>query len=224
MQATYAEYTNLFNPSEGVIVAANNESPQTVLDNASASGKDSSNESLDPPPLNHWSDVVYLTYKHECESAGKNVRDLRYIMHARSSNKLTRAALLNLLDLGQGETGRSYPTWPHRKVFTAASREGSVLLATPNGIGVAFMLIGHKRELGHKRVKSVTVYVDAVHASVERNRQFPTIIYELEDAGRGGGGSGGGGGRFSMQDKGGISKPRKGKPGGSGGGSARVHG
>lgn len=42
--------------------------------------------------------------------------------------------------------------------FNATSLEGQALIGTPNGIGVAYLFIQHKRKLGHKMISAVTIF------------------------------------------------------------------
>lgn len=91
---------------------------------------------------------------------------------------------------------------------------GQALLGTPNGEGVAWLLINHKSVWGRKRVKSVAVYLDPESATIEDEQyQYSSLLFELEDVGSGeessgvagsvaGGSSGSGGGPKSGKGKG----------------------
>jgi hypothetical protein len=47
--------------------------------------------------------------------------------------------------------------WPGLS-YEASSDEGQALLRSPNGLGVAMLLIQHKKQLGHKTVEKIMVF------------------------------------------------------------------
>jgi hypothetical protein len=51
----------------------------------------------------------------------------------------------------------TYDKWPG-VTFSMESEEGKAILGTPNGCGVAFMLIQHGKALGEKRIEKVTLF------------------------------------------------------------------
>lgn len=53
--------------------------------------------------------------------------------------------------------GRDASPWPGHS-YDSASEESQALQGTPNGSSIAYMLIQHRRELGHKNVEKITVF------------------------------------------------------------------
>jgi hypothetical protein len=103
------------------------------------------------PDLRHRADVVFVTYQAECaRQPGTFVRDLRHIFHAAVSNAGTKSVmgqalgtrgLLSLADLRK-------TNWHRRVSFEGRSKEGKALLASPTGLGVAWMLLRYREHLG----------------------------------------------------------------------------
>lgn len=56
--------------------------------------------------------------------------------------------------------GVPVPHWPG-KTFDMVSEAGKVLLGSPNGRGVAWFLLQHKRAFGFKTVERVVVFKEA---------------------------------------------------------------
>jgi len=61
------------------------------------------------------------------------------------------------------------------------SEEGKAILGTPNGAGVAWLLIQRKQELGHRTIKDVTVF----WAEYEENNpgDCPSLLFRIEEIG-----------------------------------------
>lgn len=55
----------------------------------------------------------------------------------------------------------------------------TVLLGSPNGIGIGYFLVQHKSELGNRRVRKIEAFLADTAAS---NLREPSIAWELEDA------------------------------------------
>ena len=58
------------------------------------------------------------------------------------------------------------------------------ILGTPNGGGLAWFLVQHREQLGHKRIKSVVAFdnalTDAQRASGKANQySFPSLAFEI---------------------------------------------
>jgi hypothetical protein len=140
--ATDGLLCQIINPLDGVIVA---------YDNITA-GSMTKELGLDPsrvPKLDHWSDIAYLQWLSKAYE-GSN---LRYVLRYGVINHDTRF-VVNFLGL---QSGLIVSEWPGR-TYRAGSPEFSALLGSPNGSGVAYLLIQHKRQLGHKTVDRVTIF------------------------------------------------------------------
>lgn len=104
-------------------------------------------------PLNRWSDVVYLEWQRLCRKARVPVNSLKHIISYNVENKPTEDVNqdvfgLDTKDWSKISRGRTF--YPNEEAFAA-------LLGTPNGSGIAYMLIDHKDQFGQMRVKSITV-------------------------------------------------------------------
>ena len=140
-------------PKNGIVVATNSRSAQKS----------------DPWPSNiprQWSDVIFLGWKSVCKAANPqaDVSSLRYILRQTVSNQIT----LGVIDSYAPNVG----AWPG-KSFDINSRGGQALLGTPNGYGIAFMLLQHQAELGNKKVQKVTAW----HAGIGGK----CLLFELGD-------------------------------------------
>jgi hypothetical protein len=75
-------------------------------------------------------------------------------MRLRMLNPITWAAAQRAVASRGHQTIACYPG----ETFDMDSEQGKAILGTPNGAGVAWLLIQRKRELGHATVKDVTVF------------------------------------------------------------------
>jgi hypothetical protein len=121
------------------------------------------------PKLGRWSDVAFLQWKEQARLRNKDVSNLRYIFSSDVSNTeshgiLARALQSNPESLSApswapNEDNCEEMYWEDRKVFTMDNARGKALLASPNGLGAAYMLIQHKSTFGEKTtIESVTVW------------------------------------------------------------------
>jgi hypothetical protein len=146
---TGASYTTICNPEEGVILGwgafspaymgAKKDPPVTVV-----------------PDLKSWSDITFLQWAdlHKNEK-GPAVSHLRYIMKTPCENPTTQLVIKKALK----NTGQTLSKWPG-VTFSMDTKEGVAILGTPNGWGVAYLLVQHKKQLGNKVVDKVTVFQD----------------------------------------------------------------
>ncbi|KAI4091313.1 MAG: hypothetical protein LQ344_004172 [Seirophora lacunosa] len=95
------------------------------------------------PPLNRWSDVTWTLWK---QKAGNNAGNLRYIARNAILNRDTRSVMSYIYDKHGGANARPYPGLE----FGMDTEEGRTLLGTPNGIGVAWILMEHWKDLGRR--------------------------------------------------------------------------
>ncbi|CAO2648158.1 Nn.00g090800.m01.CDS01 [Neocucurbitaria sp. VM-36] len=139
---THALFKQYIDASTGIIAAYDNESP---LEAATAAGP----YNLRLPDLQYWSDVVYLQWK----SRASDTSDLQYVLRYNVVNVFTNFVLDAINKLNDTRTEE----WPGR-TYDATSKDGHALLGTPNGSGVAYLLIQHKKQLGHKTIEKITVF------------------------------------------------------------------
>lgn len=125
------------------------------------------------PELKFWSDVAYLQWSE----VNKENNELRYVVRHGITNATTISVIRQLLardGLPDPRSGRmKWPdtVWMDEEAIAA-------LLGTPNGSGIARLLIHHKRQLGHKIVKEVMLF----GFSELRGSHEPSLVFKFEDA------------------------------------------
>jgi hypothetical protein len=101
------------------------------------------------PALKFWSDVVYLQWKMHSSPEST----LKYVLRHNIMNPVT-ASIVEAINIANSTTTLE---WPGTS-YAATSEEGQALLGTPNGSGVAYLLVQHKQELGRKTIEKITVF------------------------------------------------------------------
>lgn len=146
---TDADYTNVFNVDGGAIIAELNVGPEHMIQQKAQMGESFDGEVV---PLKQYSDVVFLAWQH---AAGNKVNGLRYVIRHGIINAKTIAVTKHILEL----RGAANQPWPGLKI-PMSDRDALALMGTPNGQGVAWMLIQHKQQLGWKTISDVTIFQD----------------------------------------------------------------
>ena len=98
--------------------------------------------------------------------SGYNVMDLRFIAHWNISNPFTNYIINHLLGPQLGQI----------KLFGQDTEGFSALLGTPNGRGVPWLLMQHKRQLGFK-----TIARAAVIGKRQEGTDGPSMVFMLRD-------------------------------------------
>lgn len=169
---TEAVYENIY--CKGMIIADHNFGPDNM------GGRES------PPmaaseivPLKQWSDVTFIQYQDYCKqhetttsSFEACLKALRGVMRANVVGAKTREIANEALS----QSGRLLRGWDHRATWTIEEESAQALLATPNGLGVAWLLAQHKAQLGHKVVTEVSVFSDTGAAFDRMN-----FFFKIED-------------------------------------------
>lgn len=156
--ATNAVYHNRFNVECGAIIAELNNGPAAAV-----------RDQPDFPliPLRQYSDVIFLEWQ---EMARDNVKNLKYVIRSSIINQETKAVLRYIFAKRRVQLG----PWPGLHIETS-HEDAWAIMGTPNGRGVAWMLIQHKVQLGLKYISGVTVWQDHDHWS------FCIFIKDMED-------------------------------------------
>ena len=126
----------------------------------------------DFPSLKHWSDVAYLQWaKHAKDSS-----NLRCVLRISIKNPTTKAVVQHIMKdtLAKGDESRSLRTEDDPDHVAA-------LLGTPNGVGVAWLLIQHKRQLGLKTVEKVTVHCDDKSTMGDDGTVDRSLVFHIRD-------------------------------------------
>ncbi|KAF2475090.1 uncharacterized protein BDR25DRAFT_381875 [Lindgomyces ingoldianus] len=161
---TEARYTTVLNPVDGVIFAWGKYSPGYM-------GSKKTPPVTVLPRLKSWSDIAFLQWWGlTCTT---NPRNLHYVFSTPVENTTTQAIISRAIST----TGNKLTTWPG-VTFGMDTDQGKAILAAPNGVGVAFLLSSHKRQMGAKVVEKVTVFQDAGKA-VPRP---PSLLFYIKDA------------------------------------------
>ncbi|KAH6881580.1 hypothetical protein BKA58DRAFT_433361 [Alternaria rosae] len=176
-------FDSVISPSGGMIAAMNTYSPledwrRARADAEKTTGKaelkptEKDNVGDDIPSLKFWSDVAYLQWaKHT-----KVLSDLRYVMRISIMNTKTKAVVQHIVKDApvNGDESYSFRIDDDRDHVAA-------LLGTPNGAGVAWLLIQHKRQLGHKTVNKVTLDCHDKSIMPRDNTIVPSLVFHIRD-------------------------------------------
>jgi hypothetical protein len=133
-----AQYANIFNVDGGAIIANMNWGPTYT------------NEEIEPVPLRQYSDVVFLGWQ---QAAGDKIKGLKYVFRHQVTNKDSIAVIKEVLERRAAQA----KVWPGLQI-SMTERDAWAILGSPNGHGVAWLLLQHKKELGLKSVRAVTIY------------------------------------------------------------------
>ena len=130
-------------------------------------------------PLKQWSDVTFIQYQDYCKqhetttsTSEACLRGLRGVMRANVVGAKTREIANEALS----QSGRLLRGWDHRATWAIEEESAQAILATPNGLGVAWFLAQHKAQLGHKVVTEVSVFSDTGAAFDRMN-----FFFKIED-------------------------------------------
>lgn len=163
---TGAMYNNHFNPS--LIIAKNNFGPAAQGKKRPIPVTGGPNDPF--PPLARLSDVLFLEYQRVMTENNLPMDGLKGIWRDNVVNELTKSVAIKLASDSYMLHG--IPKWPGVD-FAIGSDEFAALIASPNGVGVAFFLLQHREQLGRKTFSSVKVFYDmALH-----------IVFLIDDTG-----------------------------------------
>lgn len=144
-QPTGGHYQCVFNPA--AIIAVASESPKTM-------GYDNDILGQDVVPLCHWSDVVFLQWLRYCQERRAHSGSLRVITQNDIDNHTTKAIVRHLQRHGMPDRawGDGIAT------FELGSDGYHALLASPNGVGPAHLLLDHQATLGRMVITAVSCF------------------------------------------------------------------
>ena len=120
---------------------------------------------------------MFLEYQDEAQKQGHDITKLQYVYRSVAQNKETKRVVKSILRSVGIESGRPH-AWPGRN-FGMDTDEGKAILATPNGVGVAWLLFQHKEQFGRKTIKSVDVFLD--NEPPPKEYKGPCLRFNLED-------------------------------------------
>jgi len=127
------------------------------------------------PLLHHWSDIAFLQLL--CPDLGSDAGSppaLHHIIRYGIQNPDT-VSIINTILSAHGAI--TLPTWPGLS-FDADTREAQGTLGTPNGKGIMWLLSQHRKSLGAKCVKKVTVFYAENKRDIFR---WPSLVFWLDE-------------------------------------------
>jgi hypothetical protein len=153
-------FENWVNPKDGIIIATSNFSPAAWFTPGCLLHNDKIWSGI-LPKLCYWSDVVFLQWLQAKSDyrrvRGKSGSQLKYVLRDHIANTETR----QIIDRVVIESNVEMMAWPGLEI-SAESTHGKALLGSPNGAGVGYLLAQHKRQLRHKIVDRINIFVDKV--------------------------------------------------------------
>ncbi|KAL8651349.1 MAG: hypothetical protein Q9226_004743 [Calogaya cf. arnoldii] len=144
--ATEGFYKLQYIPSTGAIIVLGAFSPDFVV---GTDGVAKDDRPAVIPQLNRLSDMMWYKWN----SLVTDPATLRFIGHDNINNKLSKSIIEEIL---LRTTGNKFAPWPGNS-FGLDTDDGKALLGTPNGIGVAWLLLDRYRDMG-KREPTVTIW------------------------------------------------------------------
>ncbi|KAK3386572.1 hypothetical protein B0H63DRAFT_520662 [Podospora didyma] len=194
-----AGYHTIFDPDQGIIIAINAVSPRSGIANSVArftqlltvnggnaeavtplfGGEDP--RTLTVPSPSHWSDVIAIAYNTLCTGTC-NPQQIRGVLMWNIANVDTISVMNSALGMRQRDLLNTSPT--DRIIFTGDGiagfgldqRGALALQASPNGAGVAYMLLNHVAIFGKKNVTEIHVFKSGTGSS-----GFPLLFFRIED-------------------------------------------
>ncbi|KAL8706535.1 MAG: hypothetical protein Q9201_000408 [Fulgogasparrea decipioides] len=147
-----AFYTCAYSIKASLIIAGNTASPTYKLldDNPGITAAEAQTRI---PPLNKLSDSLWTIWKDLNGNNIQNARKLRYIGRSTIANPDTRYIMRGIFF--KAKRHKLVP-WPGLR-YTLHDEEGQALLATPNGLATAWLLIDHNSILGARDL-AVTIW------------------------------------------------------------------
>ena len=144
-QKTGAEYQMLYGLAYGLIRVESMYSLRYMATKIGIPG-----DKVTPSP--HWSGVAWLTYLKLCDGQGEDVKATKHIMFTKLQDLEAKSTSALLRDPDVRNQSQS---WPDAFSEAAEVKPGSVVfdvvLGPSRGVGVAYFLLQHKKELGQTR-------------------------------------------------------------------------
>ncbi|KAL6812361.1 hypothetical protein J3E69DRAFT_376188 [Trichoderma sp. SZMC 28015] len=152
-----AFFISSFSPSGGVIIADNNFSVDAAIK------QDKLDAAKITTHVRRWSDAAWMQWVKACNDAKFNdVSNVKYIFRASVENPTSLDLLFQALREKYSDSPTVPPigVWNNRLTLDVDhdSRQFFAVLGSPNGSGVAYLLMTHKGALGVKTVNKVDIF------------------------------------------------------------------
>lgn len=148
-----AVYNNHYNPV--LITAKNNWGPASEGKKQPVRVTGGPNDPF--PLLSRLSDVMYLEFRRVMAENKQPMDELKGVWREHVMNEVTRDVATKVASSNYMLFG--IPQFPG-KDFAPGSDEFAALVAAPNGVGVAYLLLQHREQMGRKTITSVKVFYD----------------------------------------------------------------
>ncbi|KAF2172193.1 hypothetical protein M409DRAFT_17433 [Zasmidium cellare ATCC 36951] len=145
---TKGEHINFYNPTHGIIIAANNRSPLQK-------NGDIPRERV--IPLRRWSDLAYLTWLDVCRQHHQDPKNLKYILRMNVFSDDVQDILPRVIGKSLVDLTESYPGISVDGMLRSENARAAIGFS--NGRGVAWLLIQHKETFGDKKfIKAINIW------------------------------------------------------------------
>ncbi|KAL8990525.1 MAG: hypothetical protein Q9169_008099 [Polycauliona sp. 2 TL-2023] len=120
----------------------------------------------------HWSDITFAMWEAITAYVQKDIKDLRFIASHSIKHPPTQNIINQLVQRKPGEV----------KIYGHGTDAFNALLGTPMGAGAVYLLMQHKRQLGHKVLIKATVFGKS---QVQWVVNGPDVVFEVGYVDRG---------------------------------------
>jgi len=124
--------------------------------------------------LRHWSDVAFLAWKRECESAGFSVSGLRYIFVSDIGDDQSVAVLPSVYS----PEPMARREFVDRLEVDLDSQDGKTLLSAPSAAWVLWMLL-RQPEMRGKALKKIAIFGDGPDTDLDYCQPATHLFIEL---------------------------------------------
>jgi hypothetical protein len=187
VQATDAEYKNVYWPEQGLILASNNYGPADQARGHRTSqrlpGHGGWNDEDNLPQLKNWSDLTFLIWMKLTESRPERHSELKYVfrnmVQSESTKNIVATILRNRAPANmKSQPGIGYaPDQDHPVVLMPGDENFDALLSSDNVKGVAYLLFQHKDVFGEKTIKKLSIWEEPIWDAVPYHD--PSILVEI---------------------------------------------
>jgi hypothetical protein len=120
------------------------------------------------PHLKAWHDIAFLQHKAVAKAKHADLSNLNYVISSHVANKESFEILNWATGLDLDIFGSAIP-WDKRIEWDSNSDEFKAILASPNGRGVALLLITHKSTYGQlTHVSKITAWCSSINPDDEQ--------------------------------------------------------
>ncbi|KAF2014147.1 hypothetical protein BU24DRAFT_492854 [Aaosphaeria arxii CBS 175.79] len=158
-KATRGELNMALNAQDGVLIFLRRYSPQQMAAKAQP-------PITNIPDLKRSSDILWGQWTLHTKG---NVGNVRYLISNAVTNVDTGPIIQRAIE---SVNASPLKKWPGVS-FSSMSEQGRALLGSPNGIGLGYLLVQHKAQLGNKYVTRIDVFAPDEGAN-------PTMIFHID--------------------------------------------